>query len=460
MSKFRTVGITTLFVAALATPAYADGWVDNYFDAAVVTQPGVYESQQRTYATFGSFQGRIKTHSDNLFTISKPSINAGCGGIDIFMGGFSFLNPDYLVEKAEKLIAVAPYVAFDMALNELCTTCATVKDRAENIINFLNGLQLDECKAAKAVVTTAVDAFKSGSAENAEKSIGSSLKKGAENLWSEAKTAFVGDPGGETKKTINNSGISAAGKTELLKEGSLLKTIGDRMGLSSSLIKQMRALVGDIDVSYDGEYAFRKRTYCSEATYDALIKKPPYIKEEGPGGDGLCSNISGKSVQNYVNEKIDAIASKISSNLTSKYTEDEKNFISRTPIPVLYVLNTASKYGDAQLSTAAENIKPLAAYAYAFYIFVELTRNVEEAINAYQEYFEACTGKEMAESHVAGIKTLLERAKDRRYEAYRGYATQADDSQKLNGMLASFQQQQEVIDLIVKDNKFAMGRKF
>lgn len=81
----------------------------------------------------------------------------GCGGIDGFLGGFSFLDPDYLVEKAQRAMQAAPYVAFDMALKTMCKECADTLGKIEQITNFLNGIQLNECALAKPIATAMVE---------------------------------------------------------------------------------------------------------------------------------------------------------------------------------------------------------------------------------------------------------------------------------------------------------------
>lgn len=439
------------------TSAHATNWVDDWFDAAVTTRPGVFESQQRTFATLGGFNGRISTNTDSIFTVSPPKINAGCGGIDIFMGGFSFLNPDYLVEKAEKIVRVAPYMAFDMALNELCTTCSTIKDRAESISNFLNGLQLDECKAAKPLALAMTTPFRDDGVTLS--SIGSTLKTGSENLWNDAKKAFTEDPAKGVKAAVNNSSMSATGKSELLKEGSLLKNIGEKTGITTSKIAQMRALIGDVEISYTDSYRFTPINGCLDANYDQLLNGTPLKK--GAGASASCSEVGGNSVNSYVGDIIDGIADKIVASKTSSYTTDQKAFISKSPVPIVYILNTAAKFGDAQLYSVAEEIKPMAARSYAFYMFVEMVRNINEAIKKYEEYLSYCTGEdEMSATHMKSLRALLDNAKEKRQQAFEDYEANTNDMVTLSDRIASYKRQQQEIDSILNDSKYAMGRAF
>ena len=62
------------------------------------TAPGVYESQSRGFFVGGSLKVRSQTESIQPLSMKIPDIKAGCGGIDIFGGSFSFVNADQLID--------------------------------------------------------------------------------------------------------------------------------------------------------------------------------------------------------------------------------------------------------------------------------------------------------------------------------------------------------------------------
>ena len=59
-----------------------------------VTTPGAYEAQTRGFLVGGSISARVPRDTLQPFAIKSPYIKAGCGGIDIFGGSFSFINAD------------------------------------------------------------------------------------------------------------------------------------------------------------------------------------------------------------------------------------------------------------------------------------------------------------------------------------------------------------------------------
>src|SRR3546814_9999282 len=88
------VALRALIVFILATvvstaPAHAQSWAESWFDNVTYTSPGSFEDQTRGYVTAGGMSGRVDVHNDYLMSVSLPKVRAGCGGIDMFLGGRS-----------------------------------------------------------------------------------------------------------------------------------------------------------------------------------------------------------------------------------------------------------------------------------------------------------------------------------------------------------------------------------
>lgn len=186
MKKF----ITIICILALIISSSAQaGWLDTWYDQAVSTAPNYFEGQKRGYFTAGSFSARIPTSTDYLISIEKPRFSAGCGGIDAFLGGFSFVNFDYLVQKLQRLIQAAPAIAFKIALNTLSSMLGAELNDIEKIIDMLNSIQLNECAAMKPLMSidlTKTDQI-SGQLEQAAKSF---IRTGETDLWSSVQKLF------------------------------------------------------------------------------------------------------------------------------------------------------------------------------------------------------------------------------------------------------------------------------
>jgi len=89
--------IVALLVGLLVGTIARAGFVDDWITQKSETSPGYFEGQKRGYFTGGSFSARWPQTRDYLASFEPPRLKFGCGGIDAFMGGFSFMNFEYLV---------------------------------------------------------------------------------------------------------------------------------------------------------------------------------------------------------------------------------------------------------------------------------------------------------------------------------------------------------------------------
>lgn len=62
------------------------------------TDPASVRTASRVGAVGGSFSYRQPQVNTNLVNVSFPKASVGCNGIDIFLGSFSMINGDQLVQ--------------------------------------------------------------------------------------------------------------------------------------------------------------------------------------------------------------------------------------------------------------------------------------------------------------------------------------------------------------------------
>jgi conjugative transfer pilus assembly protein TraH len=106
------IKLLSLFCGAalgLSFSAAADvnGDMNNFFNklgfASNTSQPQVWQGQAAGYASGGSLYARTQVKTIQLVSMTLPDINAGCGGIDAYLGSFSFINSEQLQRFANKL---------------------------------------------------------------------------------------------------------------------------------------------------------------------------------------------------------------------------------------------------------------------------------------------------------------------------------------------------------------------
>lgn len=129
-----------------------------------VTNPSAYEGQSATYYNAGSLFARTKIQNIQLAAITMPSVSAGCGGIDAFMGGFSHINSDQLVAFGKSVIANAVPFAVDLALQTWAPTIKENRDKLQAIADQFNTTSMNSCQIAQSAVS-GLAAFADGEAK-------------------------------------------------------------------------------------------------------------------------------------------------------------------------------------------------------------------------------------------------------------------------------------------------------
>ena len=380
--------IVSIFLISLMlfnTPIAYAGWVDDWFDQAVSSGPDTFEGQKRGYISGGSLMLRYPRTNDYLFTVTTPSFKGGCGGIDLFLGGFSYLNPEYLVDKFQRIISAAPAFAFQIAMDTISQQISKVMEGQTALIDRLNQLQFDDCKAAKALV--AVPMVLAGN-EKYEHDITQFLQdSGVKDLWSEAKKQLENDPAG----TMSQVKPQITGNHPVLEDlfyvqGSLLEKVAREVGVPYTWADLIRGYVGDLVIGETGNpTTVKKIAPCAENNtehpYEDFVDGRAKERVENSTGEWICQDITDnrKMLRDYITSMMESIATKTTNN--TPYTTEEKLFIKRSPIPSLINLRLylSGKMGMTNLRSLDSEL----AYVYAIGITSAL---FEEMLKYLKEY--------------------------------------------------------------------------
>lgn len=139
---------------------------------STATEPGAYDAQTRSFAVGGRLAVRSQTEMIQPFSFKAPYIKAGCEGIDIFAGAFSWINADQLIETLKAVGQNAIGYAFHLGLETVCPVCVSTLKGLMNFMNQINNMSMDTCTAAKTLVNggimAALDAPIEGCKSNPE----------------------------------------------------------------------------------------------------------------------------------------------------------------------------------------------------------------------------------------------------------------------------------------------------
>jgi conjugative transfer pilus assembly protein TraH len=159
IKKFISNALVTLvMLIIMVSMAHADVSSDlnSFFDGlgmvSNTTAPHAYQGQQAGYYSGGSLYARSSVRNVQLVQIDLPSFRSGCGGIDLFAGGFSFVNSDQLVSTMRNVMNNAKGYAMTLAMEEMTPQIANAMKYIQDMANKANQMNINSCETAEALV--------------------------------------------------------------------------------------------------------------------------------------------------------------------------------------------------------------------------------------------------------------------------------------------------------------------
>jgi len=150
--------LVLLSLLAASGPARADAGsrMDAYWSGALgkasATGPTAYQGQVANYYTMGNLSWRAPQKNLQVASVQLPAMSSGCGGIDIFSGGFSFINASALVAELKSIATSAVGYGFSLALQTLCPQCHKIMTELQDFAQKINATNIGSCQAASAMV--------------------------------------------------------------------------------------------------------------------------------------------------------------------------------------------------------------------------------------------------------------------------------------------------------------------
>ena len=151
--------IKMLFVVVptfLCVQTAGAGFVKDYFDATQamsnVTEAGVREAGAVSTVTGGGFVYRTPRTDFVPFSVTPPSLKAGCGGIDLFLGAFSIPSREEFVSFLKSVGTALPRLAFQLALQTMAPDLNEQVGRYADLIRSYTNRYTDSCEAARALL--------------------------------------------------------------------------------------------------------------------------------------------------------------------------------------------------------------------------------------------------------------------------------------------------------------------
>lgn len=395
----RFISFILIFLM-LNSICFADNWITEHIDSITSSSGMTFENQKR-----GVFAGpSLSMRSNGLskmqpFSLSLPNINVGCGGIDVFLGSFGYLQPEYLIEKFKKMLgAAAPAVAYSLAMSVVGDEIKNTYENITAIIDRLNQLNVDSCAAVKQVQAVIED--KKPLAQAATDFLATTgwaeTRQAIEKTSREWKTAETFQK--KTGKDGSNASKMAKGCPAMIKviENMNKGKYFFKDVVFESFFKDLSttekqftlAIIGDFYLAKHGRFdPVKPCNDVEKINFESLLNNKLEVAdgyEEKSGKKVMkckkADNINGqKSFLAYVKKEINLLGNCIALNDYSSLTNEDKSFLAKLPFGLVslfrYELSGLS-YDEKQvkIKSISSIYGPYLASLYLSFIFNEYSR--------------------------------------------------------------------------------------
>lgn len=198
MPKLNRNAIAAAVALTMAiTPAQASlqDALDGMF-MSNVTSAGAYNSQTRGGFVGGGAALRTPVRNINLAAFDPPRFSAGCGGIDLYGGSFTFINADQLTALFRQIASNAVGAAFKLAIDAINPQLGKIMEDFQNKLQSLNSMFKNTCAISSQIVKSFTDpsarkelADTASNAANTARGAVTDLFTGISNIFSQPNSA-------------------------------------------------------------------------------------------------------------------------------------------------------------------------------------------------------------------------------------------------------------------------------
>lgn len=353
MTRLKPGALALMSILAMS-PAHADvnSDMNSFFNKlgfeSNTSSPQVWQGQAAGYASGGSLYARTSVRQIQLVSLALPDINAGCGGIDAYLGSFSMINGENFQRYVKQIMGNAAGYFFDLALQTTVPEMKQAKDFLQKMASDINSSNMSSCQAAQGIVGGLWPRTQVSQQKVCQDIAGES------NIFSDWAASRQGcTVGGQYGSVTDRAGDSE--KDQVLKNKNLIWD-----SLSKNRLFDGNRELKEFAMSLTGTLIFNSQGNVTPLT--PLTTNQDILRAMLNGGSAkiyrcdttdLCLNptLSDVSISeaNALNGQVRAMLTSIQNKAVSDtaLSEKEKGFISSTKVPVLKYLVDPQSLGVA-----------------------------------------------------------------------------------------------------------------
>jgi len=424
ITKLRKVALALAASSLVVTPLQAnvgdsmDRFMDDMGAAGNVTGPTAFQGQSAGYYSLGNVWTRFPQKTTNLANLQLPRARAGCGGIDIFAGSFSFINASEIVALLKAVANNAVGFAFSLAIDTVCPECSKIMQEFAQKAQLMNNLNINSCELAQGLVG---GIWPKG--DLADKAVCEAIGN-SEGIFTDYAAAKHGcGTRGQRSSTLQNGngkyddvnpGVARNYTWTILKKSAFFSPNGQ---FDQELAEYAMTLLGTIIyvppkddepgkfVPIVGESSSTLVTSLLDGTSNGNVlifhcDEPDKCLD--PGFRSLNLPIS-KSLRHRVSMLIDGMVQAVRTD--TAITEAEKELLQVSSVPLYKILTVQAAYGRGMATDDRETLAELASIDL---LFAVLDRIVSEAGRSMSSFIGADEAKiQMWQSQVNTVRQAL-----------------------------------------------------
>lgn len=439
-----------------------------------VTQPGVYETTRRGVIAGGGANVRSRRMNIQLVSFEPPNIKGGCGGIDVFLGSFSYINLDQFISFLRAIAANAAGYAFQMALKVSCGVCSNVMEAMQTLAQRMNNMNMSSCQLAEGLVTDTYAALQgktdfTNTIKNVKEGLSLDTNEDKSGATQGQEKAFNANPQKYTEEQLGNIVWKALRKND----------VNLWFGLSNNELSMMEALM-----SITGTVVLEKAKpgvtplIFPKSTYDGGLVTMRDLIEGSMRDPGQTNSVDGK-MYSCESDKIDCMTPKEKRNMNirglaqiiqdallqdegiiakyardrgdglTKMTPQQAALLSNMPPAVSKALRDMSLGSEMQARVIAPAVARTVALQMTYDLMKELLRAVKTATNG------------LSDEHSLTIKPLIlesEKRIHREYEQLLGqYGSEVSLVARMNGLIQMMEYESPILANNPRVQTFPLG---
>ena len=387
-----------LFLCLIASSAHADVGKDltKFFNklggASNISKPGAYEDQRAGFYTGGNIFARNQVHNSQLATIQMPGYRAGCGGVDMFMGAFSHISSDKLVESLKAIGSNAGSFAMMIALEEMSPIVKNTMTELNDWAQKINSANVNSCEIAATALGSVWPRSEIAKGHMC-KMIGTEGKYGGFSDYAAARQGC--GAGGERNKVMTAAENDPRFKSMLGTEFNLAwKAIQENHFLSQDLkLAEFFMSVSGTIISYkEANDDFKLHSHASLANNNELLgallhggRVEIYKCTDNTGNANKCLKLvksaitidADKSLIGQVRKVLESIQNKIYAN--EALSASEIAFLNSTRLPFYKIINVSTAFRRGQSPVDILDYAELGAVDILFQYLTEILDVINES---------------------------------------------------------------------------------